>query len=73
MKHFKIKAKLDAPAGTDTDGYSVYDYFTTDILGTYSTPDMAQEVAEVGYKGRDEFGVGVTWEIVEAEHTKTEE
>lgn len=64
-QHFKINAKIDAPVRVNTDGYSVYDYFDTDILALYGSAEMAQEVAEAGYKGRDEFGVGCTWTIDE--------
>jgi hypothetical protein len=65
MTMYKINAVLDVPSGQDTDGYSVYDFFTTDILALHSTPEAAQRVAEAGYRGRDQFGAGAVWEVVE--------
>ena len=63
MIQYKINAKLDSSDNADES--SVYDYFTTDILALHSTPQQAQEVAEVGYKGADADGVGCTWTIDE--------
>jgi len=66
-RRYKVIATLNAPAGVDTEGYNVYDFFTTAIASAvFHSREDAEQMAEVGYLGRDEFGVGCTWEVAEA-------
>lgn len=69
---YKINASIDYASAqragiSNTDGYSVYDYFDTNIMDVYQSREMAAEVAESGYKGSDVDGVGCTWEIIEVD------
>lgn len=64
MTRYKINAQID-PKAENTEGYNVHDFFTTDLLAIYKTPEQAQEVAEAGYRGPDVDGVGCVWTIEE--------
>jgi len=65
VRCYRIVAEIDPPEGEGYDGYSVYDYFDTNITGFSSTREEAEEIASAGYKGPDVDGVGCTWRIVE--------
>src|SRR5690625_4319112 len=72
MKTDKItNLALNAPAGADTQGYNVHDYFSVDRIEDrrFISEDDASDWADKHYLGLDPDGIGVTWEIEAEEVT----
>jgi len=67
-KQYTYRLKLDVPHTVlNTDGYNVYDFFTCDFneLDSVYSREQWEEILSGAYKGRDEYGVGITWTLTE--------
>ena len=67
---YELTVDWGAPIGADLDGYRVADYFLDGgscLHRTYATPGAALRAWCVNYLGRDCCGVGLRYEITEAE------
>lgn len=73
MKTYKItNLGISAPDGVGTQGYNCQEYFECegDVRDLrFASREDAEEWLEGHYKGDDNYGVGVTWEI-EAEDAR---
>lgn len=61
---YKIVASIDAE---QTDGYSVYDYFSDGALDRlFKTREEAEDLAAASYRGPDVDGIGCSFAVVES-------
>ena len=71
MKTYKIANLICVANGKYEvqEGYNVHEYFEADRITDrrWATREAAETFAKDNYKGDDEYGVGVDWEIIEDE------